>query len=263
MLVKVAAQLHEPQSGEENAPSLVILHGLFGSAGNWRSLSRQLASEHAVHALDLRNHGVSPHHDLMTYAEMAGDIVQYLDENVGDAPILMGHSMGGKAAMRLALSHGGRLSKLVVVDIAPVPNQHDFDHLLQAMSLIDTKTIRGRGEADKALAERVVDPPLRQFLLQNLVRDDTGYRWRINLEAIRANMDAILDFPIPDDWQAFEQPTLFIRGEQSAYVRSEHHKTIRELFPNAKIVTIADAGHWLHAEQPQRFLDAVLSFLES
>ena len=210
MPVKVAAQLHEPQSGEENAPSLVILHGLFGSAGNWRSLSRQLASEHAVHALDLRNHGVSPHHDLMTYAEMAGDIVQYLDENVGDAPILMGHSMGGKAAMRLALSHGGGLSKLVVVDIAPVPNQHDFDHLLQAMSLIDTKTIRGRGEADKALAERVVDPPLPQFLLQNLVRDDTGYRWRINLEAIRANMDAILDFPIPDDWQAFEQPTLFI-----------------------------------------------------
>ena len=165
MPVKLTAQLHEPQVSGETSPTLVILHGLFGSANNWRSLSRQLARDYTVHALDLRNHGGSPHIACMNYPEMASDVLRYFDEMLADNPILVGHSMGGKTAMHLALSAGQRICKLIVVDIAPVANRHDFDHLLDAMVALDTHAIRRRGEADAALAERIPDQSLRRFLL--------------------------------------------------------------------------------------------------
>ena len=263
MPVKLAAQCHEPQSDAGNNPALVILHGLFGSASNWRSLSRQLGEVHPVHVLDLRNHGVSPHHPSMTYPDLASDVLEYLDDKVDGPVVIIGHSMGGKAAMHLALSQGQRLVGLIVVDIAPVINQHDFDNLFEAMTELDTSSIQRRSEAEEALGRRVPEQALRQFLLQNLVRADTGYRWRINLQAIASNMDAILDFPLPDQWQPFQGPTLFIRGEQSTYICDEHETVIHELFPNARLVTIKNAGHWLHAEQPQRFFKEVGGFLES
>ena len=184
-------------------------------------------------------------------------------DNAEQAPVLIGHSMGGKTAMHLALIQGHRLARLIVVDIAPVANQHDFDNLLEAMTELDIDSLQRRGEAEVALAKRVPQQALRQFLLQNLVRAGSGYRWRINLQAIRANMDAILDFPWPDNWQPFERPTLFIRGGLSTYIRGEHEAMIYQLFPNARIVTIENAGHWLHAEQPQRFVEEVRRFLTS
>lgn len=263
MPVKVAAQRHAPPNGKSIGPPVVIVHGLFGCARNWRSLCRQLASRYEVHALDMRNHGASPHDDAMTYADMASDIVKYLDDTMTELPVLIGHSMGGKAAMHLALGHGDRLSKLIVVDIAPVPNHQGFQNLLEAMTEVDTKAIRGRDEAEEALSSRVPDKSLRQFLLQNLVRADHDYRWRLNLHALRVNMNAILDFPTPELWQVFEKPTLFIRGQRSPYVRPEHNQPIKALFPNTDLVTIADAGHWVHAEQPQRFLDEVCTFLQA
>ena len=263
MQVKLAATYHDSQVTGTNSPALVILHGLFGSANNWRRLARALSSDYPVHALDLRNHGVSPHDMHMTYPDMAGDVVDYLKDALTQPPVLVGHSMGGKTAMRVALGEGSRLARLIVVDIAPVPNWHEFDNLLDAMSELKTGTLTRRSEADAALRARVPDQSLRQFLLQNLVRGETGYRWRINLEAIRSNMDAILDFPRPDDWRPFERPTLFIRGEHSDYIRAEHDELIHELFPAARTITIANAGHWLHAEQPQQFLHEVREFLET
>ena len=197
----------------------------------------------------------------MTYAEMAEDVAEYLTNTLPTKPVLMGHSMGGKTAMQYALAHGENLAKLIVVDIAPAPNQHDFDNLLEAMKSLDTENLQRRTDADDALSSRVPDAALRQFLLQNLVANKPGHRWRINLHAIDANMPAILDFPLPQKWRPFEQPTLFIRGENSTYLRTEHKKVIKKLFPNTHTVTIKNAGHWLHAEQPQRFLEEVRSFL--
>ena len=263
MRVKLAVKYHETRAPGRDSPALVILHGLFGSANNWRRLAQQLSSDYPVHALDLRNHGASPHHPHMTYANMAGDVAGYLDHALTRPPVLIGHSMGGKAAMRLALAEGHRLARLIVVDIAPVPNRHDFDNLLDAMTELDTRTLKRRSDADKALQKRVPEESLRQFLLQNLIRGKTGYQWRINLDAIRSDMEAILDFPRPDEWEPFERPTLFIRGEQSNYIRAEHDDVIHELFPKARTTTIRNAGHWLHAEQPQQFLHEVRNFLET
>lgn len=262
MSVKVAAQLHRRSCSESFGPPVLILHGLFGSAGNWRSVSRALSRRFEVHALDMRNHGASPHDDSMTYADMANDILDYLDDNICETPSVIGHSMGGKAAMHLSLAHGDRISKLIVVDVAPVPNHQGNEHILTAMSSVDIHRARQRNEVDRALADLLPDNALRQFLLQNLVRGNGGYRWRLNLQALRINMDAILDFPLPPIWQSYEKPTLFIRGERSSYVRSTHNEIIKMLFPNADIVTIADAGHWVHAEQTQHFLNRVGSFLE-
>ena len=263
MRVKLAAKYHATETPGRNSPALVILHGLFGSANNWRHLAQQLSNDYPVHALDLRNHGTSPHDAYMTYTDMAGDVADYLDHALTRPPVLIGHSMGGKAAMRLALAEGDCLARLIVVDIAPVPNRHDFYNLLDAMSELDTRTLKRRSDADEALKKRVPEESLRQFLLQNLTHGEAGYQWRINLEAIRSNMEAILDFPWPDDWKPFEHPTLFIRGEQSDYIRAEHDDLIHELFPKARTATICNAGHWLHTEQPQQFLHEVRDFLET
>ena len=148
-----------------------------------------------------------------------------------------------------------------MVDIAPVPNKHDFGGLLDAMSELEVEHLERRSEADEALAKRVPDLGLRQFLLQNLVRGDYGYRWRINVDAIRANMGAILDSPVPDGALKFESPALFVRGGNSNYIREEHEEDIRRLFPCAELVTIEGAGHWLHTERPQRFLEEIRAFL--
>jgi pimeloyl-ACP methyl ester carboxylesterase len=243
-----------------DGPPLVVLHGLFGSARNWATLGKRLAATHRVHALDLRNHGGSPWAETMTYPEMAADVIAHLDAAGWQRAALLGHSMGGKVAMAAALHHPGRIERLVVADIAPVPYPPQRLATVEAMQALDLARIARRGDADAALAEAVPDAGERQFLLQNLVLEGGGARWRLNLAAIAADMDAISGFPVPPG-AAYHGPALFVAGGRSDYVRPEHEATIRTLFPRAQLARIAEAGHWLHAERPAEFLATVAPFL--
>ena len=238
-------------------PPVVILHGLLGSSSNWRSIARHLAERYRVFALDLPNHGESPHVDTMSYPAMAADVAGFLDEQRIASATLIGHSMGGKTAMRLALDAPERVDRLVAVDIAPTLSNHDHLPWLRAMETLDVGRVRRRGDADKLLAEAVPDAAMRQFLLQNLISTPGGFAWRVNLAAIESSLSALLDFPLDADTKAFDGPALFIRGAQSDYVSREDETAIRALFPRADVVTIEGAGHWVHAEQPARFLAAL------
>jgi esterase len=247
--------LHAQVVGE--GEPLVILHGLFGSARNWASIARRLAEIRQVHALDLRNHGNSPWADSMSYEEMAADVAASI-EGVQRGPVdLLGHSMGGKAAMVLALTRPELIRRLIIVDIAPVPYPHDegFGRYLAAMRAIDLSRLQRRADADAALATAIPDPTLRAFLLQNLVSQHGHFRWRANLDAIGANLPAITGFP--DTGEPFTGPTTFIAGERSDYIRPRDEIAIRRLFPEARLVEIGQAGHWAHAERPDRFVELV------
>lgn len=252
--------LHHQIIGD--GPPLIVLHGLFGSGTNWRSFARRMAGLREVHLLDLRNHGRSPHSDQMSYPLMAADLVAYMDERNMDASTLLGHSMGGKVAMRVALDQPDRVSDLVVVDIAPVAAGDDHLPYIRAMRSLDLHRVDRRESASQMLSDAIPDPGLRQFLLQNLDRDNGGFRWRLNLEALSENMDALHDFPLSPGSALYPGPALFVRGANSHYVPQDRHGEIRRLFPAAEIKTVAGAGHWLHAEQPEAFLEAVKPFLE-
>ena len=238
-------------------PPVVILHGLLGSGSNWRSIARRLAQTHRVYTPDLRNHGDSPHADGMSYPAMAEDLRAFLDGQGLDAATLIGHSMGGKVAMRLALETPARVQRLVVVDIAPTVSQHDHLPVLSAMASLDLGRVRRRADADALLAGTLPDAGLRQFVLQNLASTPSGFAWRVNLAAIEAGMADLLDFPVEPDAPPYPGPAQFIRGGLSDYVTPADEVVIRELFPRAEIVTIEGAGHWVHAEQPARFLAAL------
>lgn len=253
--------LHHQIIGD--GPPLVVLHGLFGSGTNWRSFARFMADRWQVHLLDLRNHGRSPHSDEMSYPLMAADVFAYMDQQSMQAAALMGHSMGGKVAMRAALQAPERISNMVVVDIAPVAAGHDHLPVIRAMQSIDLEGISRRETASEMLSAAIPDAGLRHFLLQNLERDDGGFRWRLNLPALRANMAALHDFPVEAGRNRYPGPTLFVRGEKSDYVPDRHLEVIRKYFPAAEISTVADAGHWLHAEKPQAFTEAVTPFLDA
>jgi esterase len=243
-------------------PPVVILHGLLGSARNWTSIAKELAASHRVFAVDLRNHGRSPWAGTMSFDEMAGDVAAFI-ERQGLGPVtLIGHSLGGKVAMRLALTRPDLIERLVVVDVAPVAYAHTFGPLIEAMRRVDLSAVMRRSDAELQLHGAVPDAALRNFLLQNLVKIDAGFVWRINLDALAANMDELLGFPTPAADAAYGEPALFIAGGRSHYVQPEHRPLIERLFPDAEHVVIADAGHWLHAERPAEFLAQVRQFLE-
>jgi len=242
-------------------PPLVILHGLFGSGRNWRSVAGLLAAHHRVFLVDQRNHGRSGHAPTMSYHDLARDVGAWMDDNALEHATVIGHSMGGKTAMTLARREPARVNALVVVDIAPVAYRHDHDALLGAMRGLDLDRISSRAAADSALAPAVPDPRLRAFLLHNLVRAGARLRWRINLDGIAASLSDLVGFPPPSASGTYSGPTLFVRGEQSDYLRDEHHAGIIARFPAARITTIPNAGHWVHAEQPARFVAAVERFL--
>jgi esterase len=242
---------------------VVILPGLFGSTGNWRPMARRLAVKYRILVVDLRNHGRSPHADSMRYEEMAEDVLLLLDKQGMARVALLGHSMGGKVAMTFALRYPDRVGALLVADMAPVDYARHMDGLLAALLTLPVATFRDRTQADAALAQTVEDERLRQFLLQNLERDGDGFRWRVNLEAIAANMDSLVGFPAFDACVTYPGPTCFLAGGLSRYVRPEHWDAVVARFPNAKLVTLPKAGHWLHVEAPENFLAAVLGFLAS
>jgi len=237
---------------------LLILHGLFGSSRNWHSISQRL-SEYHVYVPDARNHGMSPWAEPMNYAAMVADVLAFIEEhNLGRA-IVCGHSMGGKTAMLTALQYPERVRALLVVDIAPVKYEHNLDEFIAIMQTVDLARIRRRSEADAALGKVIANPYIRSFLLQNLVANEGRYQWRLNLQALSEAMPGISDFPAAGT--AYTGPVLFLGGEQSDYVQPAYHERIYRLFPNAEIETIAGAGHWLHAEQPDVFLERMRNFL--
>ena len=256
----MSVELSYSASGE--GPPLLILHGLFGSARNWGTIAKKLGESHRVHVLDLRNHGASPWAPTMTYREMAGDVRAFIERHGLAGATVLGHSMGGKTAMMLALEHGGLVGRLIVVDIAPVSYGHTHRPLIEAMLAADPGAATRRAEVDARLAPAVPEAPLRAFLLQNLVAEGGQLRWRINLEALNANMDALIGFP--DDLQGLDYagPALFLAGGRSDYLLAEHHGLVRRLFPGARIESIPDSGHWVHAENPAAFLARVQSFLD-
>lgn len=250
--------LHYVEFGDGDP--LVLLHGLFGSGTNLRGLAKRLAGAHRVILADLRNHGRSPHTPGMTYMDMADDLDALLGHLKADRADFVGHSMGGKAAMVLALTRAQRVRRLVVIDVAPVVYKHSYTALIGALRKLDLSRLRSRGDADSALATAVPDEATRMFLLQNLVSEAGRFRWRLNLDALERHMDVIVGFPeLPG--RRFHGPALFVAGEQSDYVRSEHESRIVDLFPQARIAQISGAGHWVHVDQPTALFETLQGFL--
>lgn len=256
---KRAVKLNAKEYSSEGEP-LLILHGLLGSLSNWGWHSRRLAQDFAVTGLDLRNHGGSGHSDEMDYPGMAADVLAWLDDHEIGRCHVLGHSMGGKVAMQLALMAPERIDHLVVADIAPVAYPSEHDSIFQGLAAIDLQNIRSRADADAVLADHVEDEQVRQFLLTSLMRDpETGFQWRFNLSALRNNYNNIR--ARPQGSEPFEGPTLFVRGGLSTYILDEYETDIRALFPHAVIETIPHTGHWLHAEKPETFYHIVHGFL--
>jgi pimeloyl-ACP methyl ester carboxylesterase len=250
--------LHTIESGQGSP--VALLHGLFGSARNLGAVQRALAPRFRVLALDLRNHGASPHAAAMDYPAMAADVLETLDHHAALPAALVGHSMGGKAAMVAALLHRDQVSRLVVGDIAPVAYQHHNAELVGALEALPLPPDLTRAAADAALTEAVPDAGLRAFLLQNLA-PGAHPAWRIGLGEIASAMRAIEGWDAPPPGAVYRGPTLFVSGAASDYVRPEHRPTIRTLFPAARFVTLKHAGHWLHADNPAGFVAVLEAFL--
>jgi esterase len=242
-------------------PPVVILHGLFGAGTNWTMVARRLGERFRVVTVDLRNHGASPWAMPMDYPAMAEDVAAFIAaQGLGSAAVI-GHSMGGKVAMVLALTAPELVTRLVVVDIAPVARPTSHLAFVEAMLGVDLKGLNRRSVADAALRPALPNDAERQFLLQNLVAGQEGFHWRLNLPAIRDAMPQLSGFPPFDAAAAYRGPTLVIRGGNSNYVRDRDLPAFARLFPAFELVTIAGATHWVHAERTEEFLAAVTPFL--
>jgi esterase len=260
MEIPMLATIRHPASATAEASTLVIAHGLYGSGRNWGVIARRLADRRDVVAVDMRNHGDSPRFPTHSYPEMADDLAEVIESL--SAPVdLLGHSMGGKAAMQLALTRPDLIRRLVVADIAPVAYTHDQTRNARAMADLDLSRITTRAEADAALSERIDDPALRAFFLQSLDLRKHPARWKLNLAVLEAEMPKIVGWPATQG--KFDHPALFLTGAESRYVRPEHREMIRALFPTSRFAKIPGAGHWLHAEKPREFEETVRVFLEA
>lgn len=241
----------------EGSPVL-LLHGLFGAARNWGAIQKNLARNHRVLAPDLRNHGESPHAALMDYPAMAEDLAELIAQRGIAAPAVLGHSMGGKVAMALALRHPGLVSRLVVADIAPVrypPALRGYVAAMRGLALTPGLT---RREADAALAAAIPEDGIRAFLVQSLGFDGAAPAWKLGLGDIAAAMPAIEDFPVTGRYEA---PVLVLSGERSDYIQPVHHALFQALFPAVRFATVQRAGHWVHADNPRDFLALLEAFL--
>ncbi|WP_323785164.1 alpha/beta fold hydrolase [Thalassovita sp.] len=249
--------LNQIVHGEKtDLPPLLIVHGLYGSGRNWGVIAKRLSDSRQVIAVDQRNHGFSPWHDDHDYESMAEDLARVIEAKGAPMDVL-GHSMGGKAAMVLALKYPSLVNRLVVADIAPVPYGHSQLQYIKAMRAVDLDEVEKRSDAEAQLRALVDDPILPTFFTQSL--DVAQKRWRLNLDALERDMDKILSFPNLDG--RFDGPTLFLSGAKSDYVKREDRPHVKMLFPQAKFAKIPDAGHWLHAEKPREFEAAVRAFL--
>jgi|RhiMetStandDraft_4_1073278.scaffolds.fasta_scaffold127452_1 esterase len=239
---------------------LIILHGLLGSADNWRSMSRRLGAHYKVLAVDLRNHGRSPHSDIFDYDVMVADLREFVEQQALTRIMLLGHSIGGKVAMQFAIDYSEQVDRLVIVDIGPKPYEPSQRYILEALRSLDLTRCKSFADVDAALAAEVSGESLRQFLLKNLARDENGrLRWKVHLEAIDRNYDKLARGLAPG--RTFDKPTLFIRGGRSNYIEDDDALLIRQIFPRAEIATLPEAGHWVHVDAPEEFFQTVLNFL--
>ena len=252
------------EHGELGAPPVVILHGLFGAGRNWMSVARRLADRWHVVTPDLRNHGASPWTDTMSYAAMAADVIELVSAlPTGEPCTLVGHSMGGKAAMIVALTRPDLVQRLVLVDVAPVAYPPVFGAYADAMAAAHLDGVQRRSEVDVQLAAAVPAAGVRSFLLQNLVLlPGGGARWRMNLPVLARSMGDISGFPLVPRGVSYERSTRFVVGGQSHYVTPAALPEIGRLFPGARLIEVADAGHWVHAEQPLEFVTIMRDILE-
>lgn len=262
----------------EAGPWVVFVHGLFGQGKNWTTIAKGLTDRHRVALVDLPNHGHSPWTDRVDYVDMAQLLATEL-ESLGEPLTLVGHSMGGKVAMQLALRRPELLRALVVVDVAPSeypvrggrtddPDEEasPFAAYIAAMRRLDLDSLETRGEADEALREAVPSRMVRSFLLQSLVREGVGsgggWRWRLNLEALERDLGELRGFPDPPDGATFDGPVLWIAGANSTYVLPQDRPRMDALFPATRLLTVKQAGHWVHSEQPEVFTEALRQFLD-
>ncbi|NOZ48120.1 MAG: alpha/beta fold hydrolase [Chlorobi bacterium] len=255
-------------------PTLIIIHGLYGASDNWVSIGKMLASNFEVFIIDQRNHGRSPHSENHNYKLMKNDLLEFMDEHFIEQAIIMGHSMGGKTAMYFALEHPERILSLIIIDIAPKTynisekKQNTIDHsiIINSMMEVDFSNISSREEVDNKLCENIPSKKVRQFLLKNLHRNkDNSFEWSINIKALQEHMNVILEGiderKIADGKEITGFPILFIKGALSNYIEEKDYTAIRAIFPYADIKIIENAGHWLHAEQPEKLVRIIKEFV--
>jgi pimeloyl-ACP methyl ester carboxylesterase len=243
-------------------PPLIILHGLFGTLDNWQTLGKRWADSHTIFLVDQRNHGRSPHLPEHNYALMAEDLRSFMEANWMYEAHIMGHSMGGKTAMQFALHYPDMVDKLIVVDIAPKTYTGGHESIVEALNTLPLAEIEDRSQADAFLAEQIDDFGVRQFLLKNLSRSkEGGYRWKMNLPVLTKDYQAILQNI--EKGEVFAGPTLFVRGEKSNYISPADLPLLQSYFPQAELATIKDAGHWVHAEQPDALFSRVDEFIRA
>jgi pimeloyl-ACP methyl ester carboxylesterase len=252
-------ELYYRKSG--SGPNLIILHGLFGSSDNWMSIAKIISETFTVWLPDQRNHGQSPHSDTFTYAAMAKDLKDFIEQHGIENPNILGHSMGGKVVMEYATSFDNQIEKLIVADIAPKAYPLHHKEILEGLNSIVIDHVKARSEAQKQLEKYVSDFGTRAFLLKNIYRKDDGtYAWRINLPVLTKDIANV--GLATGQGKIYDGDTLFIRGEKSHYVQDADFEDIKNIFKSAQFSTVQNAGHWLHAEQPDAFLKDILSFLK-
>jgi len=246
-----------------SGPPMVILHGLFGISDNWVSIARALGERFTVYVPDLRNHGLSPHSEVFDFAVLEDDLLGLMEEFSLNNIILLGHSLGGKTSMNFALHHPLSIKKLIIVDIGlkKAPGNTEHQMLIDAMLSVDFSKARARSDVERQLETKVHSLRLRQFLLKNVYwRDKSTLDWRLNLQAINNNLLNVfegVDFP-----GQYKGPVLFIRGGRSDYIEEQDLRDLQNKFPGAIVKTIPEAGHWVHADSPGEFLEAVRTFLD-
>lgn len=251
-------RLHCLEVGE--GPGVLILHGLFGQARNWAAVAKGLADDYRLVSVDLPNHGRSSWTGDVSYPSVAAGVAGFMTGHELEGAAVVGHSMGGKVAMALALTRPDLVGGLVVVDIAPVPYAHGIRRHMEAMQALPLDKVTSRESADRMLAGGVDDPAVRALLLSNLAREEDGYVWRINLDGLHDGADVIHGFPDMGGAR-YEGRTLFVAGETSDFIGEEHKEPIGSLFPNARHAVVKGAGHWVHADKPEETIDLLRTFL--
>lgn len=253
--------LHSSIQGQ--GENVILLHGLFGMGSNLGMITKALVETHCVHSLDLRNHGQSPHTESMTIEQLSSDVKHYIEKQQIKECAVIGHSLGGKVAMQLALDHPQLITKIIIADIAPVDYEDKHSTIINALCELNLEQISTRKEASEQLTVAIPEADVRQFLLMNLTKAKTGaYQWRMNLEAIKSNYRHLrenINSPIIPN----NLPALFIKGEYSDYILPEHKDAIQQRFPNANFKIIQGTNHWLHAEKPAVFNRLCVNFLNN
>lgn len=253
--------LHSRIYGEQ-PKHLLIFHGLFGQGDNFATLSRQFSEFYTVHAMDLRNHGRSFHSEDMSFDAMSRDILEYIDSKQISEAFLLGHSLGGRSVMEFACAYPERVEKLIVADMAPKAYPPHHQGVLKALNSVDFDKVQRRSDAEKVLKQYIPEAAVRQFLLKNVHMTESGkYAFRFNLKVLTDSYASLVETNLESG--IYEKPVLFIRGGKSFYISDNDMPLIHYHFPKAELATIPNAGHWLHAENPEMFFDLVTGFLNN